>query len=359
MKSPNHTAKVAIYCGQSWEEWSPKQQEKGMGGSEEAVVELARLLAKQYEVTVFNRCGDDEGTYDGVKYENFEYFEGDFDYIILWRNADYLLKELKDTKGKKILWLHDCNPEHSILPFIHMVDKIVVSSTYHRGLYPNITSDKFLVTPNGIKTEYFDQKVERNPYKVIYASSYDRGLKELLECWGEVKLAVSEAELHVYYGWDTINKMIESGDTKYTEFKEYMDNLMSQEGVFHHGRIGHKELAKEYLSSGVWAYPCWFPEVLCLAATKAQIAGTIPVVCPTSALRTTVRWGYTTNEPRNEMGSMPWGTQMTPEMQDKFTQLVIKALTNPFNREQMMKDARNKFSVETMASEWIKMMEAL
>lgn len=345
---------ICIYCGPSWEEWSPKSQDKGIGGSEEAVIELARLLAKNHEVTVFNKCGDDEGTYDGIKYENYEYFDNTVSYntIILWRNAEFLLKELKDAKGKKILWLHDTNPEYQILPFIHMIDKIVLASTYHRGLYPHIPSDKFAVQPLGIKTEYFDEKVERNPYKIIYASSYDRGLKELLESWSEIKLAVPKAELHVFYGWDTIDKMIASGEDKFTQFKEEMEELMNQEGIYHHGRVGHKELAKEYLSSGVWAYPCWFPEVMCIAGMKAQISGAIPVITPTAALRTTVKWGYSTREPRSEMGDTPWGTQMKPELQEQFKNLVIKALTEPFNREQMIKDARNIYSVEAMAKAW-------
>lgn len=351
--------RICIYCGNSWEEWSPKKADKGIGGSEEAVIELSRLLAKDHELTVFNRCGDDEGEYNKVKYVNYEYFEGDFDVIILWRSPEPLLKELKDVKGKKILWLHDTNPEVDILPFIHMLDKIVVQTPYHASLYPHVPKNKVYMTPLGVNTKFFDQKVERQPYRLIYASSYDRGLKELLECWQEIKLAVPEAELHIYYGWNTMDKMIEAGHEEYKEFKDYMEEMMSQDGIYHHGRIGHKELAKEYLKSSVWAYPCWFPETLCLASVKAQIAGCVPVVCPTSALRTTNRWGYTTRKPRDERGQMPWGTDMPSEEMDYFTNLVIKALTTDFDRKAMIADAMSVFSVETMAKNWNKMLEEL
>jgi hypothetical protein len=45
---------IVIFCGQGYEEWGPHTLDKGMGGSEEAVVYLSRELSKLgYEVTVY------------------------------------------------------------------------------------------------------------------------------------------------------------------------------------------------------------------------------------------------------------------------------------------------------------------
>jgi len=57
-----------------------------------------------------------------------------------------------------------------------------------------------------------------------------------------------------------------------------MDKLMSQKGVFEHGRVGHKELLEEYARSHIFAYPCKFVgEINCIALTKAIACGCIAV----------------------------------------------------------------------------------
>ena len=53
---------------------------------------------------------------------------------------------------------------------------------------------------------------------------------------------------------------------------------MDQPGVFHHGKIGHKELLVEYAKSEVLAYPCNYKgEINCIALTKAIACGCVAV----------------------------------------------------------------------------------
>lgn len=339
---------IDIYCGASQEEWSPKSEATGIGGSEEAVINISRELAKLgNKVTVWNKCGDDEGDYNGVKYENYEYFEKPKDVVIYWRNPEYPVK-FGRAKKKTVLWLHDAMPEYSILPVKYLVDDVFVLSTYHANLYPHL-KDKTMITSNGINLEHFNQKVKRNPKKIVYGSSYDRGLKELLEMWSEIKLAEPEAELTYFYGKGGLEK------AGYDDFIEYIEELSNQEGVTCLDRISHEEVAKEFLSAGVWAYPAWFPEISAITAMKAQTGGAIPVITPTAALVETVRWGYTTREPRDEKGQLPWGTKMPDKLMDEFVRLTIKAL-NPNNqsfRRLMMNDAE-RFSWDKIAQKWDK-----
>ena len=57
-----------------------------------------------------------------------------------------------------------------------------------------------------------------------------------------------------------------------------MLNLFKQEGVFEHGRIGHKDLLIEYAKSSILAYPCTYAgEINCLALSKAIACGVFPL----------------------------------------------------------------------------------
>jgi len=48
----------------------------------------------------------------------------------------------------------------------------------------------------------------RHKHWVIYTSSYDRGLEHLLKMWPDVKKAVPDAELHIFYGWIYLSAFI-------------------------------------------------------------------------------------------------------------------------------------------------------
>lgn len=113
-------------------------------------------------------------------------------------------------------------------------------------------------------------------------------------------------------------------------------------------------VAKEFLSAGVWCAPNWFPEISMITAMKAQAGGAIPVVTPTAALQETVRWGFTTREPRDYKGEMPWGTEMPERLMDRFVKITRKALDPALQkriRPKMMKDAR-RFSWTLVAMGW-------
>jgi hypothetical protein len=352
--------KIVFYCGSSQEPWSPKSIERGVGGSEEMTIRMAEQLALLgNKVTVYNNCSDEEGEYGDVTYENYEYFEKvKCDVIIFWRTPQYV-HSLKDQyKSKKIyLWLHDCVPQDDILPVKHFLDGIFVLSGYHSTLYPAL-KDKVIITQNGVDLSLFDQKVKRNPKKIVYGSSYDRGLKELLEMWPEIKINDPEATLEYFYGTVGIDKQIEAGNGQFKIFKDEIEYLTKQDGVKCLGRISHREVAQQYLSAGVWCYPCWFPEISCITAMHAQIGGAIPVVTPSAALMETVRWGLTTRTVRDETGSLPWGTRMESGQMDEFVRLTLKALDPKFQntfRPKMIEDAKRRFDIRGLALSWHKL----
>ena len=267
---------VCIFAMTSLDEWSPKSVSTGIGGSEEAVIHLSKELAKLgFDVTVFNNCGNQAGVYNGVKYVDVINFNSKdaFNVLVSWRVN---LFESGVEARNRIVWLHDIPNITLDDEALKTIDKIIVLSQYHKSLLPkNVPEEKIFVSTNGINPEDFNGINEiREPHRIIYASSYNRGLEQLLEMWADIRKEVPDASLHIYYGWETYDSFVKEGVVRDGGFKEHMSRLMSQEGVYHHGRVGHKELLKEYAKSGVFAYPCTYAgEINCIALTKAVASG--------------------------------------------------------------------------------------
>ena len=147
---------VAIFCGPGFTNWSPKQltdpQGSFVGGSEEAVINMARELAKLgHEVIVYCDPGRDEGEYDGVKYLPYFKFNrlDHFNIIVAWRQPEFFNQDL--IAKKKYVWLHDiANPMQYSKELLDKITKIIVLSPWHRTNIPSVPDEKMMVSSNGI-----------------------------------------------------------------------------------------------------------------------------------------------------------------------------------------------------------------
>ncbi len=352
--------KVSIYCGDSLETWSPKSVASGIGGSEEAVINMSRELAKRgHQVRVWNNCGDDAGVHDGVTFSDYlDFVDEPVDIFISWRTESNL-KYAKNF-GAAYHWLHDTVEEDRVLAALGLgASKIMVLSDYHRRLYPKIRNQEVFLTQNGVDLRHFERMdVSRVPGRIFYGSSYDRGLKEFLEEWPKIKLAVPHATLHIAYGWQTWEAIARANDSMETfkRVKDTLVQLMQQDGITELGRISHADVAKEMLEADVWGYPTWWPEISCITAMKAQIAGAIPVVIPTAAVAETVQYGRKTDcGYYMDIDGNP--AVRTGETLDQWTQQLINTLTlsadqKDGERDAMMQWARKKFDWATIAAAW-------
>lgn len=333
---------VEIYCGQAWEDWAPPSVINGIGGSEEAVIYLSKELAKLgWKVTVYCSCGDMAGEYEGVTYK--QYFEFNFNdnhnVVISWRN-NIFRKGM--TVKKRYIWLHDVMPQGTYNDSnIEYFDKVIVLSNFHKdviGLPPN----KTYVSRNGVNlSDFRGSKEVRNPHRMIYTSSYDRGIEHLLKRWSEVKHAVPDAELHLFYGWDTYDRMMEAG-RRPREYRDYMTKLMQQEGVFEHGRVGHKKLIKEFYKSGLYVYPTHFEEISCISAMKAQECGCVPVVFNYAALKETVKSGVQID-----------GNALLDGCMDKYIKELINLLQDVDEQELLRSDIpKGIWGWDKVAKDW-------
>lgn len=335
---------IVFFCGGSWEDWAAPSVHKGIGGSEEAVINIAKIFSlRGYEVKVYCTCGDMAGTYDGVEYIPVYAFnpKDEFNILIEWRSNNLP----KVIAKQKFIWLHDV-PYQGLFTAknVSNFDKVIVLSEYHKSLLPEcVPEEKIIVSSNGIDLSHFPDSKVRNPRRIIYTSSYDRGIEHLLRMWGDIRKEVPSAQLEIFYGWDTYDRMVKTG-ARDGRFKELMVKLMSQPGVTEHGRVGHKELAKEFLRSGIYVYPCHFEEISCISAMKAQAAGCVPVVVNYAALQETVKAGI----------RIP-GKAGEDETDENFKQELIKILKDEKLQEDIRRDVlthKEEFSWERVAEQW-------
>jgi glycosyltransferase involved in cell wall biosynthesis len=270
---------VVFFCGKGYEEWGPHTLDKGMGGSEEAIVYLAPQLAKLgYKVTVFGEVSE-PFIKDGVAWKPWNYIDkrDTFNILVIWRTPQFATQ----LKAKKMyIDMHD--QLHANVVKYYKGVTYLFKSQYHKDQYPHITD--YAIIPNGIDVSQF-KTTKKKPYSVIYPSAYYRGLEQLLKVWPKVKEAVPEATLDIYYGWNSWVGL-EGEDDFYKRMVQKLEDMKDQ-GVTEHGRVDHKTLASKYAESKVWAYPTEFPEIFCITAIKANLAGCKPVITDVAALKET------------------------------------------------------------------------
>ena len=145
----NEICYYASFGGDHFEKWDPTSLKDGIGGSETAVIKLAKeWTSLGFKVTVY---GDPkkEGVYDGVTYKSFRRFnpKDRFNIFIQWRSG---FMANKIVAKKFFVDLHDIFSEQDYLEILPNVDKIFVKSKYQRNLAPSIPDDKFTIISNGI-----------------------------------------------------------------------------------------------------------------------------------------------------------------------------------------------------------------
>jgi len=320
--------KIVIWTGPAWVTWGPASLLTGIGGSETAAIHMAQELARLgHEVEVIGQVTPQ--ICRGVKYVDYR------DYVIV-SNGDSskgvslskfpatqiecdvfvssralpALRLLQPKTRLSALWMHDVHVGPDPHGFMGEYGMVLVLSEYAREAaqryYPAVPRDRFVLTRNGIDPSLFQIEPHKEGCKVVYSSSPDRGLDRLLDYWPAIREICPEAELHVYYGFDTWERMAELHRDKIAKlqieiFRTRMENMADQ-GVVSHGRVGQAELAKAYLGASMWLYPTNFHEVSCITAMEAQAAMALPITTKLGALIETVKFGCLIDPPNSRAG---------------------------------------------------------
>lgn len=357
---------IALYVGWGPEPWTPDTAARvGIGGSETMAMNMAkRLAARGHKVRLFGDCPGTEGKYDGVDYVHHDKFRNvDCDVLITSRRPQYVDDEFNVRARATLCWVHDIGCGSSLTHARALrIDRFLCLSQWHKDFFLNahkcVHPDQIIVTRNAIDLSRFDEAthggpVARNPHRAVYGSSPDRGMEVAVKVWPEVRRRVPDAELHIFYGFQTwevsARSMNDQGQLQLIDRLKRDLDAARQHGVHFHGRVDQVRLAREFMSSGVWAYPTWFTETSCITAMEAQAAGLRIVTSPIAALNETVA----------DRGVLIPGDWLSWDYQQKFTDAVVDAMNkgqDPDFRARQSKYARDHFGWDSLADEWDAML---
>lgn len=350
---------VMIYSGPAWERFDFRNLEKGIGGSEIWQVCLSRELSKLgYRVTVFADCPE-SGIMDGdvlwLHYGQYNKWleEHWSDYAILSRTTDPLNFPLR--AGRVFVQLHDVwlmSPRDQL--YLEKVEKFCTLSKWHWDFakdYHKIPDNKMALTANGIDFSRFDGIItERDPYKLIWTSSLDRGIDNVLYLWPFIKERVPEATLHVFYGtynWKESAK--KKNDQEALKKIDIIEEGLKQQGINYQGRVSQARLALEFKSSALLLYPGWFSETFFIGGIEAQRAG-VPVIANKYAGVIT-----TLGDSAPLIGNGDAWYPYSKEGREAFLEKTIELLTNKEQWEYWSKKGfanTEKYSWEKCALRW-------
>jgi glycosyltransferase involved in cell wall biosynthesis len=290
--------RIAFYPAQSGKPFNGDTfKTDSLGGSETAVVYIARELAKLgHEVIVFTRATP--GIYDDVAYVRFEKAKNILRTLpldVLVCSRDPLPLIWKHQASLTVLWLHDlpqaAMPEPGIYAFVSAWQ---AQTFIQNGL---AKGEKSVVLHNGVDLDLYHDSVANidwisgtggrdlthdSEINLAWTSNPERGLWLMGEILQKIRRIYPNTRLHVYgrnsvYGW---------GESYEGNFlPDDMTNVEMHQGLTKAG------LAEVLSQMDLWVYPTWWPETYCIAAVEAQAAG-LPVVASNfGALGTTVRGG--------------------------------------------------------------------
>lgn len=254
---------------------------KSMGGSETACIEMAEWLHKLSgrAVKVFN-VRETAKTYCGVEYIpcnqlNQYMFEHKPWLHISWRH------NFKITDALTYLWCHDLktqgaeNTDH--------YEKILCLTPFHKRYAmatQGIPEDKIIVTRNGIKPDRFNDRsttsnpylTRKNPNKIVFPSSPDRGLDRAMLVLDKVRETYPDLELHVFYGIEHLHKW------GHAELQARLEVMIKERSwVKYHGATQQDVLMTHLKEAVIWLHPCDFIETSCITAMEMICAGVYPV----------------------------------------------------------------------------------
>ena len=349
---------LVIYAGFTELPWSPAYaKKKGVGGSEEAVLNLAKQwFGLGWNVTVYCNTGNLGERDNGVTYEPFWKwnYRDKQDVVILWRSpkaVDYGI-----NADKILVDVHDVIPPGEFTPDrLNKIHKVMLKTQFHRSLFPNVSDEKVAVIPNGMDFDLFKKDIKKDQYLIVNTSSPDRSLDVLPKLFKKVKERVPEAKCKWAYGFDIFDR-VHSDHPIMMEWKDSVLKEMKEAGIENLGRLTQKKCAELYLEGNVLAYPTEFAEIDCITVKKAQACGCKPITTDFGALNESVQYGvkvhsFKTGSTWCKPNQFYFGLE-DEKSQEEWVEAVVKTLQTPIEDRTEMKQWTDKFSWDKIAKLW-------
>jgi glycosyltransferase involved in cell wall biosynthesis len=326
-----------------------------LGGSETALLCVARELAKLgHRVTVFCECRN-PGLYDGVHYQSNQIFQDQMaiyplDVHISSRWPDFLASRVE--AGLRVLWCHDTVPDvpdKSWMQPLFQTDMLMLLSDYHIANYLEKVPELENViwkTSNGVDLEMIESCLApKVPGKLIYTSRPDRGLLFLLrDIFPKIREVFPEVRLyHCAYELSGNMKVPPEVEALYEEVQRLSETTPN---VVNMGSLDKKQLYRHISSSELLLYPTHFPEISCITAMEAQACGTPMVTTNAFALKETVGAGCL-------IGGLPTDPEYVSNFVDKVCDLLADGDKRKVISEAGKAFVRSKgYTWEAVARSW-------
>jgi len=328
-------------------------EERGLGGSESALIYIARALSEMgRHVHVFCNC-ERPGVYDGVRYDDlidFHIYRKLYKLPVLISSRSMRPFRVLLEAQARILWTHDDinvafmeDVDPSCLP----IDRIFTISSWQRDEWSRhygICLDKFFLTRNGVDISVFHSGTRRERFRLVYTNRPNRGLDVLLDLFPHIRRQVPDAELHIftyYLPGDTMESVIRQ--------------KIQQPGVYMRGSLPKVELAREIASARLMVYPSTFRETSCIAAIEAQAVGTPVVASTLAALSETVLDGIS--------GRLVSGDPRSVEFGHNFVETVVTLLKDDSEWQRLSQGARSRcekyYDWRIIAKEWLEEIQRI
>ena len=289
--------KILFYCGFSTTPWNhTTMNEKGVGGSETCVANLAKHFPSEYEIYV---CGGvAEEKIHNVTYVDFKNLPDllkttSFYATIVSRYIGFLDDYPYLSTHKLFVWVHDLDfipykwgGSVSISDVLQKwnpkIDRYICLTEWHsnhmKAMYPFI-ADKVTIIPNGINSSLFLPNSEKKKNRFVFTSCPERGYARVLELWPEIEKIVPDAELKLATYVVFPRNEDEEKQMKYIQESANIEFL---------GCLKPTELYELIGSAEYWLYPTNFHETFCITALEMLHSKVICLYYPVAALQNTV-----------------------------------------------------------------------
>lgn len=253
-------------------EFDPGQAKlKAMGGSETALIEMAKWLHIKtgQKVIVFN-MRQSSGMWDGVEYrptgELQSYFSQHKPQVhIAWRHTVNL------TDAPTYIWSHDLQTQ-GVESTTHY-EKVMCLTPFHKEYMKatqGVADDKIMLTRNGILPERFKgvDYNDKDPNLFVFPNSPDRGLDRVMLVLDKVRLKHPEVKLNVYYGIEHLPRW--GHQALHDKLKSMMD---ARPWVNYKGATQQDELIADFKKAAYYVGPSDWIETSQILGMELALSG--------------------------------------------------------------------------------------